>query len=346
MVKHFLSFLAVVFLAVFGALYWKKQSLNQQATVPVVRVFATASFINQWGPGPWLKQQFESQCGCQVQFVDALDTTSLIQRMKTEPRSLSADLVFGLDQFELELAQKGFEWKTLSYDPAQFAPEVKSWVGKTPFVPYDFGVLAFVGRPSQVSPMPTSFDSLLASKFRHQISLQDPRTSSLGFQLLLWLVSAKGEDGAFQYLKKFNPQVKALSPSWSMAYGLFQKSQVLLTFSYVTSPVYHLVEEKNSDVVAFEFQEGHPLQVEFAGVPSTCRNCELAEKFLALALSPTGQKVLMEKNYMFPVIPSVVADSVFAQVPKYPLLKNQIIPTLGDRERLLRKWTGLRRFEE
>ncbi|MEI7974203.1 MAG: thiamine ABC transporter substrate-binding protein, partial [Bdellovibrio sp.] len=207
-------------------------------------------------------------------------------------------------------------------------------------------VLAFVGRTSELSPMPRSFEDLLQERFRNQISLPDPRTSSLGYQLLLWLKEVRGESGAFDFLKKFLKQVKMISPGWSLSYGIFQKKQALLTLSYVTSPIYHLLEEKTTDVVALEFQEGHPVQVEFAGVPASCRNCELADRFLALLLSPVGQKILMEKNYMFPVLESVRRQGVFAQVPSYKLLSRNPLPSSQERETLLKSWTHLRRSLE
>jgi thiamine transport system substrate-binding protein len=95
--------------------------------------------------------------------------------------------------------------------------------------------------------------------------------------------------------------------------------------------------------VALELTEGHPVQIEFAGIPATCKNCELAEKFLALLLSPEGQKIVMEKNYMFPAIQGVRADTPFAAVPKFKASDMHVLPTIADRERILKKWAAQRR---
>ena len=117
------------------------------------------------------------------------------------------------------------------------------------------------------------------------------------------------------------------------------------TYSYVTSPIYHLLEDKSTDVVALEFAEGHPMQIEFAGIPETCRNCELANQFLTLLLSKEAQKIVMEKNYMFPVIKGVKEGTVFSTVPNYKIADLKVIPSLKDRERILKKWSALRRGE-
>ena len=128
-----------------------------------------------------------------------------------------------------------------------------------------------------------------------------------------------------------------------MAYGLFRKKQAATAWSYVTSPVYHVVEEKDNDVVAVEFNEGHPLQFEFVGIPSICKQCDLAQKFVQFVFSPEGQKAIMEKNYMFPSVQGVKVGTSFAAVPNFKtgLLTN--VPSISERERLLKRWSQIRR---
>lgn len=343
--KHAVIFLALIFSGSFAALYWKKQKQDKIENIPILRVYASSSFMNQWGPGPWLREKFEAVCGCRVEYTDSVDTTTVLQRLKTEPRHQAADVVIGFDQLDLEWALKSNDWKPLTLDTTVFEEELKPFLNQQMMVPYDWGVISFVGRRSQLSPLPTRFQDLLSEALRNQISLQDPRTSSVGLEFLLWLIKVKGEDAAFQYLRKLNNQIKAYGTNWSMSYGLFQKNQVQVTLSYVTSPVFHLVEDKNNDVVALEFLEGHPIQVEFAGVSANCRNCDLAQKFILLLLSDEGQKVVMSKNYMFPVRKGVREGSVFAQVPKPRLLPTGDLPSMNERERLLRRWTQVRRAE-
>lgn len=342
--RHFIVFLAFVFVGLSTARIWKNQRESEKGSQPVLRVFGTSSFVSQWGPGPWLKENFERTCGCRVEFFDGADTILLMQRLKSESRT-GADVVLGLDQYDLETAEKGFEWQEVDTKSLAFVDDAKPWVGQSPLVPYDYGVLSFVFRKSDLKQLPKSLDDMLAAEYRGQISMEDPRTSSPGLQFLLWLLAMKGEDETFAYLKKFNTQVKAYSTSWSMAYGFFRKKQALSAWSYVTSPVYHVVEEKDSDVIAVELAEGHPIQFEFVGIPSICKQCELAQRFVQLMLSPEGQKVIMEKNYMFPVIQAVKNGTPFATIPSYKTVVTTTIPTASDRERFLKKWSSMRRQE-
>jgi thiamine transport system substrate-binding protein len=156
------------------------------------------------------------------------------------------------------------------------------------------------------------------------------------------VIQAKGEDSAFQYLKNLNKQAKTYASSWSSSYGLFKKSQVLTTFSYATSPVYHLLQEQDSTVVAAEFVEGHPVQYEYLAIPKSCKQCDLAKRFSELMLSPEGQKVIMEKNYMFPVVAGVKDGTAFGNVPPMKTI-SMLVPSASEKERILKRWSQLRR---
>jgi len=343
--KNFLIFLLLVFGGLFSAILLKKNSDSNQDSRPILKVFASSSFISQWGPGPWLKENFEKTCECRVEFQDGADSTILLQRLKSEGRTGGADVVLGFDQYDLELAQQGLEWRKLNLEDYDFEESVRPILVRSPLVPYDWSLLSFVVRKSDFTELPKKLDDLMKPELRGQIVMEDPRTSSPGMQFLLWLIQLKGEEKAFQFLKTFNQQLHSYAPSWSTAYGLFQKAQVKTTYSYVTSPLYHVVEDKSTDVIALELAEGHPAQYEFAGIPATCKNCELAERFMGLILSREGQKIIMEKNYMFPVIAGVREGTLFATVPNFKMTDMAVIPSVIDRERILKKWAALRRGE-
>ena len=85
----------------------------------------------------------------------------------------------------------------------------------------------------------------------------------------------------------------------------------------MTSPVYHVIEEKDSSFVSLEFKEEHPLQVEFAGVPENCQNCDAATKFVQFLQSDEAQKIIMNKNYMLPVVDKIKESTAFDAVKIY-----------------------------
>lgn len=343
--KHFIFFIAVVFLGLFLAVLNKPDTNSSNGSLPTLRVFGYASFTGRWGPGPLLKEQFEKSCKCKVEFIEGSDSGILLQRLKIEGESLGADVVIGLDQFDLAKAIAEQPWRKLSLGQLPVYDAVKPALANSFFVPYDWGALTFVARKDELARYPASLDDLLAPELTKKIALQDPRTSSPGMQFLYWVLRSKGEEEGFKYLQKLMGQVHSFSPSWSTAYGLFTNKQAKLAFSYVSSPLYHEIEEKRKDYIALPFAEPLPLQFEFVGIPEFCRHCDLAEQFINLMLSPEGQKMIMEKNYMFPVMKGVADNTPFASLMNVKTMTQVEIPSAAEVDRLLKRWTEIRRGE-
>lgn len=342
--KHFIIFMLVVFLGLFLAVINKSDSVKSlTGNVPTLRVFGYASFTGRYGPGPQLKETFEKTCQCKVEFIEGSDSGILLQRLKIEGETLGADLIIGLDQFDLEKALKEQKWRQLKLGRLDVYDPVKPALTNGFFVPFDWGIMAFVARKGELGHVPTTLDDLLSSELTRKISLQDPRTSSPGLQFLYWVLQSKGEQEGFIYLKNIMKQAHSFSPSWSTAYGLFTKKQTKLAFSYLTSPLYHEREEKNTSYVALKFKEPHPVQFEYVGIPEICKNCDLAEQFINLMLSNPGQKIIMEKNYMFPVMKGIREKTPFDIGSDVNIVSDFNIPTQAQVEGWLKKWSELRR---
>lgn len=342
--KFFLSFIVAVFIGLFIAFINKYEKKEGHDSRPTLKVFGYSSFTGKWGPGPVLKELFEKSCQCKVEFMEGSDAGILLQRLKIEGESLGVDLVVGLDQFDLSKASNQLNWRELSTQNLDVVDNVKEAMNLKKYIPYDWGVLTFVGRKDETSDSFQDLNELLNPEFAKKISLEDPRTSSPGFQFLYWVLKSQGEEAGFEYIKKMMTHAHSFSPSWSTAYGLFTKKQTSLVFSYMTSPLYHQLEEKNDSYFAVTFKQPYPVQVEFLGIPEFCKNCELSEKFVNLMLSPEGQKILMEKNYMFPVLKGIRENTAFGKVPNVETLPFEVMPE-KEIDRWLKTWTELRRTE-
>jgi thiamine transport system substrate-binding protein len=206
------------------------------------------------------------------------------------------------------------------------------------FLVFDWAPLSFVYRKGEIEP-PHRMADLLDSRFKSAIALEDPRTSTPGLEFMFWVLDEMGIEEGFTYLKSLQPQLHSVSASWSTAYGLFTQKQAQLAFSYATSPIYHEVEEKNSQYAAAVFDGGHVAQFEYAGIPTSCDNCAGAEIFLKFLVQPEIQKIIMQKNYMFPVIAKVIDGTAFEHVPKVTLHRWKNLPELlKRRDELLKRW--------
>ena len=121
-----------------------------------------------------------------------------------------------------------------------------------------------------------------------KIVIQDPRTSSPGLGLLLWIKAVYG-DQAGEAWTKLSKRVLTVTPGWSEAYGMFTKGEAPLVLSYTTSPAYHMVAENTDRYRAAAFPEGHYMQIEVAGILKSSANKKLAREFLAFMTGPGFQ---------------------------------------------------------
>ncbi len=63
----------------------------------VLTVYTYSSFAGEYGPGATIKERFEAECGCTLEWVQTDDAGTLLARLKLEGESTEADVVLGLD---------------------------------------------------------------------------------------------------------------------------------------------------------------------------------------------------------------------------------------------------------
>ena len=263
-----------------------------QAEIPVLTVHTYDSFVAEWGPGPMIETAFEADCACDLQFVSSGDGAALLARILLEGPQTDADVVVGLDN---NLTHRAL-------GSGLFAPHGVTtplalpvdWADPV-FLPYDWGWFAFVGHAG--SAMPEDFQALADSDLT--IVIQDPRSSTPGLGLLMWVKQAYG-DQAGGIWAGLADNIVTVTPGWSEAYGLFLAGEADLVLSYTTSPAYHLIVEGDAGKVALPFAEGHPLQIELAAKLAGTDQPDLADRFMAFLVSPGVQSILPTTNWMYP----------------------------------------------
>ncbi len=303
-----------------------------------LKIYSYSSFASESGAGMALAKIFEKEHNIKVDFVSS--DSALIMLTKFKQDKSGVDLFIGLDQFTKGNALKEIKWKpsNVTFDATHF----NIFNPDEFLVPYNWSPMTFIYREGEVKE-PTGWQDLVDNDYK--ISIPDPRTSSPGNVFLYWMVDAfKQNFGvASNNLKK---RITHWAPSWSSSYGLFSNKTTNLTFSYLTSVAYHLQNgEKNYK--AASFNTGHPFHVEYVGIPEACKKCEMAKKFMDLMLSDVGQKIIMEKNIMFPVKKNVIAGTVFSEIPQVPLLPESGINSYNnDKLSILAVWKKVFRESE
>ncbi|TDK34414.1 thiamine ABC transporter substrate binding subunit [Rhizobium deserti] len=272
-------------------------STSADAQQKTLTVYTYESFTSEWGPGPKVKEAFEKACACTLNFVSVADGVALLTRLKLEGDKTDADVALGLDTNLISEAKATNLFEAHGLDTT--AVKVPGNYSDNTFIPYDYSHFAVVYDTQSIKNPPKSLKDLVEGDPSQKIVIEDPRTSTPGLGLLLWVKSIYG-DKAPEAWSKLKGRVLTVTPGWSEAYGLFTKGEVPMVFSYTTSPAYHLVEEKTDRYRAASFSEGHYIQIEVAGLLKTASDKDLARQFLKFMVSPAFQDVIPTTNWMMP----------------------------------------------
>jgi thiamine transport system substrate-binding protein len=259
---------------------------------PILTVYTYDSFVSDWGPGPAVEAAFEQTCECDLQFVGAGDGAALLARLRLEAGRSPADVVLGLDTNLMAAATE-----TGLFAPHGLQPDLSlpiAWDDAV-FLPFDWGYFAFVKNADL--PAPSNFRDLAESDLK--IIIQDPRSSTPGLGLVMWVKAAYG-DQAGEIWQALADNIVSVTPGWSEAYGLFLEGEADMVLSYTTSPAYHLIAESDASKAAAAFDEGHYMQVEVAAKLAGSDQPELADQFMRFMLTDAFQSIIPTTNWMYP----------------------------------------------
>lgn len=298
-------------------------------------VYTTSSFASEWGPGPVIKRAFEVQCGCELKLLAVSDGVAVLNRLQLEGKKTKADLVLGLDNNLIAAAEKTGLFVPHAINIANLTLP-NGWHNSY-FVPYDYGYFAFIYNQEKISDPPTSLDQLINSPKPWRVIYQDPRTSTPGFGLMLWLQKVYGDKSAKEW-QKLAKKTVTVTKGWSEGYGLFLKGEADFVLSYTTSPAYHMIAKNDRRYIAAQFSEGHYLQIEVMGVLASSPHQLLAQQFMQFMLRPAAQQALLMNNWMYPVIAMPLPEA-FGPATR-PAITLEFTPAevAAQRSRWLRTW--------
>lgn len=307
-------------------------SASVLAEKPQLTVYTYDSFASKYGPATKLTEKFEAQCQCTLKFVALDNGVTMLNRFRLEGKKSKADVLLGLDQATMLEAEKT---ENLLEHGLQNQGKNLPLVWQNPlFFPYDFGEFTFIYNKKKITNPPTSLKELV-KRSDLRIIYQDPRTSTTGRGLLLWINAVFGEQAekAWQQLAK---HTVTIGKGWSETYGAFLKGEADLVLSYSTSPLYHQWYEQNDDYVAASFSEGHLSQIETAAITKTSQNPALARQFLAFLQQPEAQKIIATHNIMKPVISDPI-DPKLTAMPTFKALSFEQ-PSLAQQKQWIAVW--------
>ena len=283
-------------------------------------IYTYDAFSASWGPAPKIKKAFEKEHNVTLKFVGLSSSIGALRKIQLEGKRTKADIVLGLDTSIAEVAKKtglfvphGLNTSVLDL-PAPYSDDT--------FTPFDYSYFAFVYDENRLKQVPDSFEALASMPKDFKIVIQDPRSSTAGLGLLLWIKSVYG-DKTGAYWKRLAPHILTITKGWSEAYGLFLKGEADMVLSYTTSPAYHMVEEKKTNIKAAKFKDGHYGQIEVAAVLKSSKHQALAKQFLAFMHTKTFADIIPTANWAYPVVETTLPKAFDTLVqPKEMILMN------------------------
>lgn len=270
------------------------------AEADVLTLYCYDSFASDWGPGPILAAAFTEQTGIEVEMVAPGDAVTLLNQLVLEKDNPRADLVIGLDN---NLTDRVLEADILIPYASPMLEGIREELlldEGNHLLPYDWGFFAICYDSETLEEVPASLEDLTDPRYKDSLILMDPRTSTPGVGFFLWVQEVYGDDWK-DYWTRLQPNILTISESWSTAYGLFTAGEAPMVLSYSSSPAYHAEYENSTRYQSLIFSDGHPVQVEGAGIVKGTDQEELAKEFLDFLLSEESQKTLALSNIMFPV---------------------------------------------
>ena len=269
------------------------------AETPRLVVYTYDSFVTAYGPGPAIEAAFEKTCGCDLVLTAAGDGAALLGRLRLEGARSDADIVLGLDTNLMAAAVETGLFAPHGMTPPPLA--VPGGWDDPVFLPYDWGYFAFVYDETRLAAPPDSFEALANAPDDVTIIIQDPRTSTPGLGLLLWIKQVYGDQAA-AYWERLRPRIVTVTRGWWEAYSAFLDGEAMMALSYTTSPAYHAIAEGDPTKRAAAFDEGHYMQIEVAGMLAASDQPALAAAFMAFMLEPGFQDVIPTTNWMYPAV--------------------------------------------
>jgi thiamine transport system substrate-binding protein len=304
-------------------------------------VYAYDSFTSEWGPGPKVAEAFEEEYGIPVRYVSVGDAGQVLQRAISEKENPQADILIGIDNNLLHRAKQAGVFSPYESEKLSQVPQELRFDPEHHVTPFDYGFFSIIYDSQRIDDPPASLEDLTDERFKEDLILMDPRTSSPGLGFLLWTVERYGE-GFTEYWQRLEDSLLTVTEGWDAGYGLFTSGEAPLVLSYTTSPAYHAEFEDSTRYKAAIFDEGHYQQIEGLGVVDGAPHPEAARRFVDFALSETFQSIIPLTNWMYPVRRDIELPDSYRHAPQPPqALELPAEEIAGQRSGWIEAWTRI-----
>lgn len=296
--------------------------------------------ITIWTSGEDYKNEYYLT-ECQKKFPDYeivleyMNTNTIAAKVIEEGENCSCDIVLSeeysyLDKCQDQLAElTDFDFSVFLDDIVaenhKYSPEVKNGgcVIINPEVLEEHGL-----------PVPTGYQDLLKPEYKGMISMPSPTSSGTGYMFLRQLTNEWGEEEAFNYFARLSENILQYTSSGSGPVNALIQGEAAVGLGMTSQAVTEINEGVELEILYFD--EGSPFSMYGNAVlaKSADRSCVIEVfNYLATDLCKGNNERFFPDQIFKDFIPVVEG---FPTNIHYGDMSND---TLGEKERLLEKWT-------
>jgi iron(III) transport system substrate-binding protein len=284
-------------------------------------------------------EAFTKETGIKVDWV-RMSAGEVLTRIKAEAKNPQVSISYGGPSVEYIAAKK--EGLLLPYKSPVGAPFLKGnlkdpqdfWTG------FYFGAIGFGNNTAWFEknkvPLPTSWQDLLRPELKGNISIAYPYTSGTSYTTLATLVQLMGEDKAFDYWKKLEPNIHHYNTSGSACITQAGLGEIAVGIAF------------SHDILAKGTSKGYPIKGTFPsegtgyeigamGLVKGGKQHELAKKFIDWSLSKQAQD-LMQVWFRIPLNPEATVAAGATKATDVKLINYDDEWAGSNNKRLIDKW--------
>ena len=269
------------------------------------------------GLADWYTPQFAAfteQTGIKVQLVES-GSGEVVSRLSQEQANTQADVAVTLPPYIQKADAEGL---LAAYAPAGSDQVAGAAATYTPVVN---NYLCFIHNTAQAVPPPSTWDDLLAGRFKGKLQYSTPGQAGDGTAVLIQLQHVFGKEGALDYLKRLESSNVGPSSSTGKLQPKVSKGEILVANGDVQMNLASIHNDGSAFEVFFPStsdgkRSTFALPYEM-GLVNGAPNGENGRKLMDFLLSPAAQRQVSAQAYGIPARADVTADdAAFATVRK------------------------------
>lgn len=203
--------------------------------------------------------------------------------------------------------------------------------------PLAFGVRTDILKERD-APEPTSWADLTNPAYKGLIQMPSPQSSGTAYAVILTLREIMGEDAAYDFMKKLNPNIQTYTQSGTAPSGALGVGETPIAIQF--TPGFLKLKDEGFPVNVVFPSEGVGYEVAAMSILNGAQNLDDAKKLVDWMTSKDGQQAVVDaKTYFLPIRGDVTAGEGVPSLDDIKLIPYDPAYASENRQRLVDRWT-------